>query len=494
VALAALLATPVDAVAQSAEVVQDTASDSYEEAKELYEQGRRQIRRDNYRRAVEAFREVNEDYSDSEYAADALYWEAFALYKLEYADDLHRALDLLAEQERRFPDDYEDGDGEFLATRIRRLLAEAGDLESVEQLTREAEGYAAQERREAQARAREAEYLAHESRHRDHEADHHATEAQRRAREAERHEAERHAHDTGSHHREDDIRITAVEALLHMESERAIPILEDVLRQRDSTSSELRAKALFVLSQQHSPETVELMMDVARNDPDPDVRREAVFWMGQMPGAETLDFLAELVAEESDPEFLDQAIFALSQHDDERASAILRDLAADETRDSEIRGQAVFWLGQRSGPNSFEFLRDLYQDLEEPEIKERVIFAMSQNAGDREREWLLGVAGDATEPVEAREQAVFWLGQSGYLSITQLESLYDSMEESVLREKVIFSLSQMPNSEAVDLLIKIAREDPDPELRRHAVFWLGQTDDSKAEDFLIQLISEGGGQ
>lgn len=463
--LAVVLAGPIAALAQPA--------DSAAEAKELYEQARRQIRRENYRRAAEAFREVHEDHPRSDYAADALYWEAFALYKLENDDGLRRALDLLEEQERHFPSAYEDGDGEFLATRVRRMLAEIGDLDAAEHLAVEAEKLAAREAREAaRAEARRARETRHE------------------AEESQRQEAETRAHEHGRSAREDDIRLTALEALLQMDSDRAVPILKDVLERRDPESAELRAKAIFVLSQKQTEETAQVLMDVARNDPDPEVRGQAIFWMSQVPGDESLDLLAEILKSEENEELQEQAAFAVSQHEDPRAGEILRDLAADETRDPELRGQAVFWLGQQSPEESFDFLQELYPKLESPEVKEQVLFAMSQNGGDRALDWMFDLARDRDEPMELRGQAVFWLGQSRHLPVDELRQLYDSAEDLELREQVIFALSQL-GEEAVDLLIEIARNDPDPELRKHAIFWLSQTGDDRAVDALVDMINEG---
>jgi len=59
-----------------------------------------------------------------------------------------------------------------------------------------------------------------------------------------------------------------------------------------------------------------------------------------------------------------------------------------------------------------------------------------------------------------------------------------------MKEQVIFVLSQNGKGDAVDELLRIAREEPDPELRTSAIFWLGQSKDPRIIDFLEELIGE----
>lgn len=55
----------------------------------------------------------------------------------------------------------------------------------------------------------------------------------------------------------------------------------------------------------------------------------------------------------------------------------------------------------------------------------------------------------------------------------------DNVDREV-RESAIFALSQRPRDEGVPILINVAKNNHDPELRRKAMFWLGQTGDPRA--------------
>ena len=54
---------------------------------------------------------------------------------------------------------------------------------------------------------------------------------------------------------EDDVRIEALNGLLQMDADRAMPILKKVLARRDACSEVLRRKAVFPVSQKRSAET-----------------------------------------------------------------------------------------------------------------------------------------------------------------------------------------------------------------------------------------------
>src|SRR5678815_6042064 len=87
-----------------------------------------------------------------------------------------------------------------------------------------------------------------------------------------------------------------------------------------------------------------------------------------------------------------KALFALSQHRSSRGSAILRDFATKAGASTELRGQAIFWLGQRNSQENNDFLRNLYTRLDNDELKEKVLFSLSQRRGMGNETWLMNIA------------------------------------------------------------------------------------------------------
>jgi HEAT repeat protein len=93
------------------------------------------------------------------------------------------------------------------------------------------------------------------------------------------------------------------------------------------------------------------------------------------------------------------------------------------------------------------------------------------------------------EDMELRKQALFWAGQGG-VPIADLAALYDKVPDQELKEQMIFALSQRREPAAVDKLIQIAKSDSNKEIRKKAIFWLSQSKDPRASEFLLQIIDQ----
>lgn len=446
-------------------------------ADSLYRLARERMNRGDYRRAAAMFIEVAKRSPRSALAGDALYWNAYALYRSGGSSELSGALASLTRLSREFPGASTAGDASSLRMRVCGELAKRGDESCAAQVTSRADGQSsaggagrgsaagtgstsssAGGRASAQARA----------------------EAGRGTR--------RSGPEQGCPDEDDDERIAALNALLQMDGDRALPVLEKVLARRDKCSGALRRKAVFLVSQKGDARAAEILMNAVRNDPDDEVREQAVFWLGQTKDERAVDMLQEILQKETNDEVLDKAVFAISQHQSARAATILRDLASRDGASLRRREQAIFWLGQQRNGENAELLKSLYKRVKEEELKEKIIFSISQNRGSAGGKWLMDVALDAQEPVEMRKKALFWVGQNGGASSEDLASLYSRLDDREMKEQMIFVLSQRRESGAIDKLMQIAKNDKDKELRKKALFWLSQSRDPRVLKFLEDLI------
>ena len=162
---------------------------------------------------------------------------------------------------------------------------------------------------------------------------------------------------------EDDDRVAALNALLQMDAASAEPLLEKVLARRDACSAGLRRKAVFLVSQKHSPQAIDVLVNVAKTDPEPEVREQAVFWLSQVPSERTVTVLNDILTKSTDPGIRDKAIFAISQSKSEQATQILRDYASNASAPPDLRERAIFWIGQSRSSDNQAFLRSLYSKL-----------------------------------------------------------------------------------------------------------------------------------
>ena len=174
------------------------------------------------------------------------------------------------------------------------------------------------------------------------------------------------------------MRVAALNALLQMDADRAVPILRRVLARRDPCSEVLRRKAIFLVSQKQTSETEDILLAAARNDPDDEVRQQAVFWLSQVGTERAVAALDSILRTSSDRQMQEKAIFALSQVNKGRASAALRAYAERTDAPTELREQAIFWIGQSNNADNAQYLQTLYGTLREKELKEKVIFSLSQ--------------------------------------------------------------------------------------------------------------------
>jgi len=411
----------------------------------LYRAGRELLDHGRYAQAARAFNDLIKRYPRSSYTPDAHYWAAFALYRTGDQSNLRAAAALLQTQASRYPAAATRGDGDALLARVEGELARQGDSDAAQWVQAHATAAAGADTARAAQAACPSE--------------------------------------------DDDPRIAAMNALMQMDAANAVPVIQKVLQRRDACSVELRRKAVFVLSQKRSDQTEDILLSVARNDPDADVRGQAVFWLSQVGSDKALTALDSILRTASDAELQDKAIFAISQIHSPRAAQMLRDFAAREGAPEDTREKAVFWLGQQHGEGNAAFLRDLYGKVTPDDLKEKIIFSLSQMRSAENTRWLMDLAVNSRENVELRKKALFWAGQTG-ADLGDLTALYDRTSDHDIKDQLIFVYSQRHESAALDKLIDIARHETDKELRKKAVFWLGQSHDPRAAQVLLEIINQ----
>jgi HEAT repeat protein len=434
-------------------------------ADSMYRAAREALNRQDFRRAADLFAQIPNRFPRSGYAPDALYWQAFALYRLGGTRELRAALAALSKQRDQYADAATKGDAAALERRIQGELARRGDPNAAIAVREAAENAAAPPTPPVPAEASEAPEPPEPPEPPESDGD-----------------------DGRCADDDDDMKIAALNALIHMDSDKARPILTRVLERRDPASVCLRRKAVFLVSQGDSEGTEEVLLKSARTDPDLEVREQAIFWLSQVGSERAVAALDSVLRSSTDRRLQDKAIFALSQQDSPRARQALRTFAERADAPEGLREQAIFWIGQTGGKESFTYLRELFGRIKNEELRKKILFSISQ--GDENGgAWLVSVARDRAQPLEMRKQALFWAGQ-GDASIADLVSLYSAFDDREMKDQMIFVYSQRDETAATDKLLEIARRDSDTELRKKALFWLGQRDDPRAAKALQDIIDE----
>jgi HEAT repeat protein len=186
-----------------------------------------------------------------------------------------------------------------------------------------------------------------------------------------------------------NVKLVALDALLQMDEEKALPILKKIIR--ESKDKNIRAKAVFVLSQHDDPSVAPLLNEVARKDEDPYVREQAVFWLGQQEGDVGLRNLIALYAEGKDKKLKEKILFAISQSQSEASFAKLLDIAKTDP-DLELRAKALFWIGQSDDEKAPAALMEMYRANSDNDLKKKIVFSLGQLPDDRGTAFLKEIA------------------------------------------------------------------------------------------------------
>jgi HEAT repeat protein len=290
------------------------------------------------------------------------------------------------------------------------------------------------------------------------------------------------------------MRLAAVNALIYLPAERAVPIAAKLVANRNQPLA-VRKQALFILADMAempavSTQVRESLQAVALDtSEDIEMRGQAVFWLSQTPGADTLAMLEQLMNDSTDPELRERAIFAISQQETAESLALLEKLAMLDTLDIETRQRAIFSIGQGGGADALPFLTRVYADLTDAELKQQTLFAILQTGAPSATAWLAQRGTDPAESVELRQQALFFAMQGG-LPAGDLRTIYQQTAEPELREYTIWLIAQRGGEGSLEALLEIARTDPDPEMRQQAISLIGSTEDPRAEELLLEILGE----
>ena len=253
-------------------------------------------------------------------------------------------------------------------------------------------------------------------------------------------------------------------------------------------SGKAAGEAIFPLTLADSVDMAQPLYSIAKDDSRPfEVRDQAIFWLSQLDDDAAVGMLDNILKSSHDDRIQDKAIFGLSQHRSGKGFAILRDFAEREGNSDNVRGKAIFWLGQGRSDGG-QYLRSLYPKVRSSELKDKIIFSVSQNKDAASQKWLVDLVSNTSEDIEMRKKALFWAGQTG-ASMNQLADLYNRMDEREMKDQMIFVFSQRREAVAFNKLMDIAKNDKDREARKKAMFWLGQSRDPRVAAFLADMIN-----
>ncbi|HEX6049653.1 MAG TPA: HEAT repeat domain-containing protein [Gemmatimonadaceae bacterium] len=408
-------------------------------ADSLYKLGYQLLNRGEWRRAAAQFAVIPQRFPSSGYAADALYWQAFALYRIGSTDDLKAALQSLETLRTRYPSAKTQSDAATLTTRIRSTLASRGDREAEEALRRTMG-------EQAQARC----------------------------------------------DREDmAVRAEALKGLAQTDPASLPATVRRVLARKDSCSAPLRRQAVYLLGQSGDAEGPAILRDVALNDTESEVRSAAIQYLARSGSDVAVSTLEEILRTSTDQSTLRSAARALAANPNPRAKQAVRALIERSDAPERLRIEAVagFENSERTTEEDATYLRNVYTKIDNPRVKARIARVLGHLGGETNDQWLLGLMRNSDEPVEVRTAALSRVA-SRNMPIADAVRLYANVSDRQMRERLINIYGQRREAEATDKLLDIAKNDTDHNLRRQAIQALTRKNDPRATKLLLEIIDK----
>lgn len=274
--------------------------------------------------------------------------------------------------------------------------------------------------------------------------------------------------------KDDDLKMIAINSLMHSDPEKAYPLLEKIVR--GPSAKKIKERALFILAQSPSPRAQSLIAEIARGNANPDLQKDAVKYIGIHGGDRNRGVLAELYASGASRDVKKEVLRAFMIADDkDRVFS-----AAKAEKDADLREEAIHLLGVMGGRAE---LAQLYANETSRDVKEEIIQGLFiSNDGPR----LGDLARNEKDP-SLRREAIRKLGLIGRGTAPTLQALYATETNVEVKKAVIEAFFLQNNARA---LIDLSRKETNTTLRKEALQKLSIMNDDEALQYMLQILEE----
>lgn len=276
-----------------------------EQAEAIFQKGRKNIYKQDWQKAADAFRRIEKEFSGSKHIEDSLYWLGYSLNKLGKGSvNFEKRLTLqkqavtkLETLMKRYPKSKWADDAEILVIEIADDLA-------------------------AQGLSKYKTYI------------------RRRAQEGQGRE----------------IKMAAISSLMSTDKEKAFSLLQNILSQ--GKDEKLMEQAIFLLGQIRDERVVPLYVDIALNGKNRELREQAIFWLGQVRTPRSFKESVKLFDAIADIKLKERLIFSIAQTGGNKAVKQMI-LIYKKEKNLHLKKQIIFWLGQSKSEAAEKFIKEI---------------------------------------------------------------------------------------------------------------------------------------
>jgi len=190
----------------------------------------------------------------------------------------------------------------------------------------------------------------------------------------------------------DDLKLLAINGLMHSDPGQATPLVEKVLNDARNTPK-VRERALFVLARSNAPEARQTVARFAEGNANPDLQMRAIQYLAATDAKGNPGVFTKIYSQSSDTAVKRSALQALFIRQDRDA---LTSIAKSEPN-LDLRCQSVRFLGALGAT---DVLANLYQSESNVELKRSILDAL---AGHGDGKDLVALARHEADPKLKRE-------------------------------------------------------------------------------------------
>ena len=287
-----------------------------------------------------------------------------------------------------------------------------------------------------------------------------------------------------------DIQLLLIElASLHSDTNVVMPFLTRLLDQ--SWPSEIRSEAAEGFDHHHDPRSVEILLRVARTDPDSSVRAEAAETIGEVQVPQSIPALTELVNESADPDVRREAAEAFANQPAAQAvPAIERVIATSE--DDDVLGEAIEALGEIGGSAVLPLLVQTANGHRNRRAQQEAV----ETIGDIDDPGVVDALARIVQEhqdVTIQSEAVETLGDSDdATAMAALEKIARAHDREEIQAEAIETIADRSEQSLHPLILELAVSGSSARIRQEALDQIGDAvgkiDDGQALDRALQAI------
>jgi hypothetical protein len=192
---------------------------------------------------------------------------------------------------------------------------------------------------------------------------------------------------------DEELKLMALNALVNSDPDRALPLLENLLK--SSQSLRLKERALFVLAQSGAPRAQELLQQIAKGGGNPDLQLKAIQYMGtvgrKQGGGQALFDIYNAATDENVKRAVLRAF--LTSGDTDHLLQVVR-----SEKSTELKAEGIRYLAGKT--ETGDALAALWAAEQDQQVKRAILDALS---GQRNAKAMINLARNEKDPATKKQ-------------------------------------------------------------------------------------------